>query len=133
MTRREILLRVFREQRELPFAWGASDCLTTAAAFALEVTGRDPMPHLRGRYSSEHSAKRVMVDYGWADMADVARSMYEEIPRARAHDGDWVQVFGGPDGGDGLGVICGAQIVVRTVAGLGLVPLSRAGRAFRVS
>ncbi|MPZ41606.1 MAG: hypothetical protein GEU95_26885 [Rhizobiales bacterium] len=131
MNVRKVLTEVLRAERGKPFVWGESDCLMTAAAFAQAVTGDDPVAHLRGRYDSEFSWKRVMVEEGWRDMGDVAASIFREVPVAMSRAGDWARVTN-EDGSDGLGVVVGDLIAVRSLVGLGYVPLLRARRAFRV-
>ena len=132
MNASKIILAEFRKQRALPFAWGTADCLSWCADCALALTGADPMKKLRGRYKTAHGAAKVMKTEGWADMGEVAASMYAEIPVAQARSGDWAQIFN-DDGTDPLGVVVGHVICARTEAqGLGQVPLTRAKRAFRV-
>ncbi|ODA67679.1 hypothetical protein A7A08_01714 [Methyloligella halotolerans] len=115
-----------------PFNWGRHDCLLWCADCAKAFTGKDPAARLRGRYSTALGAKRVMTTEGWSDMADVARSMFPEIPVASARSGDWAQIIN-EDGTDTLGVVMAGMIVARTEKnGLGQVPLTHAAKAFRV-
>lgn len=131
MNIRRILLEQYRSYRNVPFAWGESDCLHFAAACAQAITGRDPIDRLRGSYDSEHGAKRVMVENGWEDMGDVAASFYPEIPLARAKSGDWVTVE--QDGRIALGVVVAENIAVKSIEGTGWLPLRDAKRAFQVT
>lgn len=114
-----------------PFEWGSADCLYFASACAAAITGEDPARDLKHRYTSEIGAQRVMVNEGWRDMGDVAASLLPEVPVAQARSGDWAHVVD-ETGMDGLGVVCGHQIAVRTQSGMGLFPLTRAKKAFRV-
>lgn len=132
MNPRLAILREYDKAKALPFSWGTADCLSWCADCAKAITGTDPAEKLRGRYESEASAKRVMIAEGWADMGDVARSMYAEIPVAQATSGDWAQIIN-EDGTETLGVVHGGMIAARTKeSGLGQVPLTSAKRAFRV-
>lgn len=126
-----LLHEQYRRHGISTFVWGSEDCLNWCADCALALTGHDPAHDLRGRYDSEISAKRLMVENGWADMAAVAASFYPECPVAQARSGDWASIVN-DDGSDSLGVVVGAFIAVRGKDSLGLLPLGRARRAFRV-
>lgn len=41
------------------FAWGVDDCVTLPADWVAEITGRDPMADLRGRYGSAATCQRL--------------------------------------------------------------------------
>ncbi len=116
--------------RDTPFAWGAADCLAFCGACAKQATGWDPGASLRRRYRSEIGARRVMAAEGWRDMGNVAASLVPEVHPSRAATGDWAHVRD-DDGRDGLGVVVGERIAVRTEAGMAQVPLGRALRVFR--
>ncbi|ODR93520.1 hypothetical protein AUC70_11685 [Methyloceanibacter stevinii] len=131
MTTRRRIFELFAKERQTPFEWGVSDCLTWCAGVAEALTGQDPVSHLRGRYSTARGAQRVMVRSGWKDMADVAASVATEIAPSAACDGDWGW-FRNADGTDGLGVICGAMLVARGEQGLAQLSRMKVERAFRV-
>lgn len=127
-----IILAAWRAAERRPFAWdGINDCLGWASGVAQTITGRDPISHLRGRYASARDAKRVMVAEGWSDMADVARSIFAEIPVAQARSGDWAWLAN-DDGSDTIGVFCRERIAARGETGMRQVPRARALKAFRV-
>lgn len=135
MTRhpRQAIRHQYEAEKAEPFAWGRHDCLLWCANCAKAITGQDPAAHLRGRYKTAAGAARVMKTEGWRDLADVAASMFSEIPVASAQSGDWAHVVN-DDGTDTLGVVMGGMIVARTLErGLGQVPLTRAAKAFRVA
>lgn len=122
----------YERAKAAPFAWGRHDCLMWCADCAAAITGRDPAARLRGRYKTAAGARRVMKTEGWRDMADVAASMFAEIPLGQARSGDWAHIAN-EDGTDTLGVVMGSMIVARTeTRGLGQVPLTRAAKVFRV-
>ncbi|MBN8956891.1 MAG: hypothetical protein J0H17_10005 [Rhizobiales bacterium] len=133
MNVRKIILDIYRAQRSVPFAWNASDdCLGVAAAVAQAMTGRDPIAHLRGRYDSEQSAKRVMVEEGWRSMGDVAAAIFpQEIPVAQARAGDWLYVVN-PDQTETIGVAVNERFMAKGKGGVEQGLLSHASRAFRV-
>jgi hypothetical protein len=131
LTARKAVLAEYRRWRDVPFAWGTADCLAFAAACAAPLIARDPVAHLRGRYDSEISSRRMLIEEGWRSGADLAASLFPEIPVAQAHAGDWAYVVN-PDGTDSLGVVAGEMIIAKGQSGVGLVPLMNASRAFRV-
>lgn len=128
---RKIVLEEFLAQAGVPFAWGTADCLTFAAGVAQRMLGRDPMAHLRGRYDSEGTARRVMVEEGWRAWRDVPASMFQPIPVAMARAGDWALAVD-ETGAEGIGVVIGATIAVRARTGMAQLPLTSAVEAFRV-
>lgn len=128
---KRLIFEEYQRQRAVAFAWGGADCLAFAADVAKLLTGRDPAAELRSAYDTETAAKRIMIERGWASLADVAASMYPEIPVAAARSGDWAFVIN-EDGTETLGVVSGAQLLARTKDGLGIQVLTKASRAFRV-
>lgn len=131
MTAKRIVAALWREKRSEPFVWGSADCLHFASACAEAITGNDPARALKRRYSSETGARRVMVNEGWRTMGDVAASLLPAIPVAQACSGDWAHVED-EHGHDGLGVVCGHMIAVRSETGMGQMPIGQALRVFRV-
>ena len=128
MNIHKIILDEYDRQNELPFEWGKTDCFKTACAFAEKIIGRDPGSHLI--YDSEMAAKRLMVENGWDNVGDLAASLFDEVPVARAQSGSWAYVEQ-PDN-CGLGVVLGWQVLIRTQAGMGILKLQNASRAFWV-
>lgn len=128
----KILGQCFVREFGVPFAWGSADCVTWAADCALALTGVDPIADIRGRYSTERGAQRILVQRGWGDVAGLAAAIYSEIPVAMAHAGDWVSIRR-DDGVVVLGVSFGAWIVARGPDGLGRLDLTAAMRAYRVA
>ncbi|MBB4620123.1 DUF6950 family protein, partial [Sphingomonas abaci] len=50
--------------RARPFAWGRHDCSTFAAGAVEAMTGVDPMPEFRGRYSTARGSVRALRRFG---------------------------------------------------------------------
>jgi len=132
MNVRAHIFNLYRAAGGEPGVFGVSDCLCFVAECALPILGRDPIAHLRGRYDSEMSARRLMVEHGWNDMGDVAASIFPEIAVSQAQAGDWAHVADG-EGNDAIGVVAGAVIAVRLREGVMQLPLRQATRAFRVA
>lgn len=55
------LQRLLAQALARPFAWGAHDCALLVADAAEALTGVDPAADLRGRYSSEGGAHRLLM------------------------------------------------------------------------
>ncbi|MFN6976942.1 MAG: DUF6950 family protein [Gemmobacter sp.] len=54
-----------------PFVWGQADCCTAACDVFAALTGTDPMAPLRGRYSTERGALRIIRRAGgWHALID---------------------------------------------------------------
>lgn len=128
---RIVLARLYREWSAVPFDWGAANCLHWGSACALALTGRDPVADLHVRYTGLAGIRRGMKAEGWADMGEVAAARLPEIPIAQARSGDWAHVVD-DQGHEGLGVVLGPMLMVRTESGMGQMPLLSAKRAFRV-
>lgn len=58
------LAALFAARAEQPFTWGRFDCCLFAADAVLAVTGHDPAADLRGTYSTEEQAARVLQRAG---------------------------------------------------------------------
>jgi hypothetical protein len=94
------------------------------------MTGIDLGESFRGKYKTAKGAARELRRKGFDDCVALAASHFERIPVSFARVGDLVAI---PEADfEALGVIIGAQVAVVSPAGLGIVPLSRATRAFRV-
>jgi hypothetical protein len=128
---KKLILAEYRRQQAIPFIWGKSDCLCTCGDFAYQLYRYDPVRHLRGGYDSEIGARKIMKKNKWENMGDVAASIFNEVPVAKARWGDWAHIEN-PDGTDGLGTVVGAYIIVRWMKGLGYVPLLSAKRTYLV-
>lgn len=133
MNVRKIIFDEFRRQRNILFAWNqVDDCLGVAATIAQPICGRDPIAHLRGRYDSAISAKRVMVEEGWETLGDVAASCgLPEIPVAQAGAGDWLYVVN-PNGTETIGVVVNERFMAKGPNGTEQDMTSRGRRAFKV-
>ena len=108
--------------RTLPFAWGKHDCCTFAAGAVKAMTGVDPMPEFRGRYTTARGSVRALrVDARVP--APIRRSgKFETVDPSLAHRGDIIM-------SDGLLGICLGPFMVAVGAEgdrEGLVRIDRA-------
>ena len=112
-----------------PFEYGKSDCALFAAGALKAMTGFDPSAAYRGRYTSLRGGLRILRKDGFHDHVERAAALLAEVPPQRARVGDIAVV----DTGDGpsLGMVQGEWIAVRTLSGLGFVPVDQATCVFR--
>lgn len=76
------------------FAWGQHDCCTFAAGAVTAMTGVDPMPEFRGRYSTALGSARALRRIGAGDLAATLDRKFEAAPASLAHRGDIVMSSG---------------------------------------
>jgi hypothetical protein len=129
-----LLCEYIHEQSGKPFAYGVDDCLTFCAGAAMLLTAErdpasDPMKHLRGKYKSEKTAAKKMLEFG--TLADVARSCATEISNGEAASGDWALVVN-PDGTETLGIIIGGTVWSKSRVGVASCSRERATKFFTV-
>lgn len=116
-------------QLRAPFDYGRNDCALFTAGAVLAMTGTDLARGWRG-YRTLAEGRRRLKARGFDDHVALAASALPEIATAFAAEGDVAVVV--EDGEPALGIVQGEGIYILTPAGLGLVPLLRAERAFRV-
>lgn len=80
--------------RTRPFAWGRHDCCTFAAGAVLAMTGVDPMPEFRGRYTTARGSVRALRRIGAGDLAGTLDRKFEPVAAALAQRGDIVMIAG---------------------------------------
>jgi hypothetical protein len=122
------LAELVAARMDAPFAWGSNDCCLFAADAVLAVTGTDPAADLRGAYTDERGALRVLARLGGVAGIAEARAGAEIVP-ALARPGDIV--LGAIDR-ECLGVCTGLHWHAPSAAGLVCAPMSAALRAWRV-
>lgn len=106
-----------------PFQWGSHDCCTFAAGAVEAMTGVDPMPDFRGRYSTAMGSARALRRIGAGDLASTMSSKFEPVAAAFAQRGDIIMSAGL------LGVCLGSSLVAVGSQGerQGLVRFDRPG------
>jgi len=112
-----------------PFEYGKSDCALFAAGALNAMTGTDPSANYRGRYTTLRGGLRILRKDGFRDHVERAAALLTEVPPQRVRVGDIavVETADGPS----LGVVQGEWVVVKTLSGLGFVPIDQAKRVFR--
>lgn len=140
MTRRktnwpEKLNELIDARRAQPFAWGSNDCCLFACDVILELIGIDPANDLRGKYSTELGAARLLADIGGVEGIANDRCQgcgFEELPGpAFAQRGD-VVLRDTPEHGATLGVCVGSRVAFVGPDGLVFIPPAACRRAWRV-
>lgn len=124
------LVTYLAEAARTPFAPGRHDCALFAAGAVMAMTGIDLAEGWRGRYRTLAGGQRALARAGYADHVDLAARHLDEVPVSWALPGD-IAAVETPEG-PALGVVQGASVYVIGPAGLGLLPLTAASRAFRV-
>lgn len=124
------LHEVWRE----PFVYGSHDCGLFAAGAVKAMTGEDFGEGYRGGYKTLTGALRKLKMAGFANHADLAASLFDEVHPSAAQVGDLAAIKVSDAGHYALGVVQGARIYVlrHDQLGLGTVDLLDADRAFRV-
>lgn len=77
-----------QEQARMPFAWGKADCLTRVADLCKAMTGVNPLPMAKRRYTTERGALRQMAKLGFASIEDALAAVFPDVPKAKARRGD---------------------------------------------
>lgn len=118
-----------RGLRGMPFGYGAGklDCVLFINGAVAAMTGTDFARQAgRGRYRSLPEGRRKLAAAGFADHADLVASILPEIHPSAVLMGDVVLIAGA------LCIVQGRFAYAIGPAGLGLVPLVAADRAWRV-
>lgn len=66
------------------------DCCVFASGAVEALTGQDPIPEFRGRYSTEFGAQRALLKYGAGTLEATLDAKFEERGVAFARRGDLV-------------------------------------------
>jgi len=111
-----------------PFVYGTQDCCMFVCDCVEAITGHDPGADLRGTYTAEQGAQALVERLGGV-AAIAADRLGEEIGPLLAQVGDVVLVQF--EGRDTLAVCLGTRAAVPGPAGLVMLPMRRALRAWR--
>lgn len=109
--------------RREPFAWGTHDCCTFSAGAVEAMTGEDPMPEFRGKYSTALGSARALDGKSLEEVLD---EKFEEVPIGFAQRGDLAWFT------DCVGVVAGGYAWFVGEEGLERVERSMWDKAWRV-
>ena len=112
-----------------PFEWGVNDCALFACDCVQACTGIDPAKGIRGTYSTEAGAAKV-IKRGKGLGAIAANRLGPEIPPLMAQPGDVGLLNNG--GMECLAVCTGAVWHMPAAHGVVAVPMQMALRAWRL-
>ncbi len=76
------------------FAWGRHDCCTFSAGAVEAMTGIDPMPEFRGRYTTARGSVRALRRFGAGDLVRTLDGKFEPVAAPLAQRGDIVMSSG---------------------------------------
>lgn len=102
------------------FAWGRFDCCLFACDGVAAITGVDPAAELRGRYTTQLGAARVLKRFAGGGLAEAADKIAGQlgapaIAPSRAQRGDVVLVE--TEHGPALGIIAGGGAFFPAISG----------------
>jgi hypothetical protein len=121
------------EVKRQPFAWDGHDCFCGWAAGAvLAMTGEDIGAPYRGKYKTAKGAAGVLKRAGFDNLGDGIASLLPEVHVSRARLGDLVIIPADGPFGASIGVVNGEVALVMGEKAMGVVPISKATRAFAV-
>ncbi|MGA9855752.1 MAG: hypothetical protein WBR29_10795 [Gammaproteobacteria bacterium] len=124
------LTTLVQERRQQPHAWGSNDCCLFAADAVLAVTGEDKAAPLRGTYSDQAQAEKIIRDYGGLE-ALLTHFLGESLGPICARRGDLV-LFTAPNGLDCVGVCMGTNLVCPGDERLNTFSMESAKKSWRV-
>lgn len=123
------LTALVAERLQMPFAWGAHDCVLFAADCIQAVTGVDPVADLRGQWHDQSSAVRSIARLGGLQTA-VTQRMGLPVGALYAQRGDLVLHC--RDGTEALAVCLGEHLAGPSESGLLFFGLENGVKAWRV-
>jgi hypothetical protein len=113
--------------RAVPFAWGTHDCCTFAAGAVEAMTGEDPMPEFRGRYTTALGSARALKTYGAGSLEATLDSKFVRISASLAQRGDVLMTAGGLGIAFGpFAIAVGTELSADAETRAGLVRIARA-------
>jgi hypothetical protein len=116
--------------RSEPARWGESDCLLAAMDVVSAVTGVDPVADIRGKYSTEAGAAKILLARGYRDVEAALNDHFPHIGRLSARRGDLATML--IDEQPRAGWITEYGAAFKVPSGLAFFPQTQINRAFRV-
>jgi hypothetical protein len=116
------LAEYLKERRSTPFQWGTNDCLVYACDAVERMTDEDPLEDIRGTWSNEFGARRVVVE-----MDGLPRWIGDRFRRLRsvleAQDGD-IGILAESDDWNTVLLCVGAYWAGPSPAGMVMLPIN---------
>lgn len=114
-----------------PFEWGQNDCCSFAGDAVQLMTGVDPMRELRGRYTTERGAQRLIKQSGGLGPL-VCHYLGAPMESPLAVSRGDVVMLPVSEAGPGLGICVGSEVAAAGVTGVILLDISAALCAWKV-
>ena len=125
------LLAFIASRKDAPYAWGSNDCCLFAADAIVAMTGTDLAAKLRGTYSNEEGAYKIIADHG--SLAKLITSFLgTPLGPLCARRGDIV-LFHAPNGADCVGVCTGPTLVCPGDENLNTFSMELATKSWRIN
>lgn len=115
---------------DTPFQWGQCDCLLAVADVVEAVTGVDPAAKIRGRYTTELGAAKLMRRRKFNTVEDVLKKLFPRVGRLMARRGDICTIE--RNGEIVAGYVTMHGVAFQTPRGVSLVPQTDVNKAFSV-
>lgn len=126
----ERLVELIDSRQDVPYAWGANDCVTFAAACVIATTGVDPIAEIRGRWDSAASAVSMLAELGGLEAACDARFTRRSTPLLMQRGDIGLCLAGGRES---LAVCVGVHCAAPGDDGMLFVPLTDIQIAWEVA
>ena len=124
------LAAVTEKHLHLAGEWGKSDCLITVADAIRAVIGKDHARMIRGKYTTELGAAKIMKRRGFATVEDVLASRFPPVGRLLAQRGDVGVVE--RNGVISAGYVTEYGFAVKSETGLEFIPQTEIRSAFAI-
>lgn len=85
-----LLAEFFERRKDMPFEWGVNDCMIFCSDGVLALTGTDPAADIRGTYSDQDGAAKVIAGFGDSVEAIIEAKGFKRVEKAFSHRGDVV-------------------------------------------
>ncbi len=125
------LQMIVQQRKDIPHSWGSNDCCLFAADCILAMTGVDIASDLRGQYTDEAGAEKLIEQFGGSLSALATHFLGDSTGPCCARRGDIV-LFDTSSGTEAIGVCVGSQFVCPGDEKLNAFMMENAKRCWRV-
>jgi hypothetical protein len=85
-----LLSEYLASMQDAEFVWGQNDCAMFACNGARAITGVDPIPHYRGKYSTAMGSAKALKRYGAGTLEASLDLLFPVVAASHAGRGDLV-------------------------------------------
>lgn len=115
---------------EAPFELGVSDCFIMAMDALKAVTGTDPYPEYRGKYTTPQGYYKHLMKRGFNDVTESIDALLPPVAVALAQRGDIAYLD--TEDGPCLGVFVGGGCMFKLENGATMLPITAVSGAWHV-